>query len=386
MTYIPRLRRPITKSTKSNRVRFSDTRRSPKRHRTILRAHISDTEKQRRRQDALDYLRRQNTQTNRGSNRIRRPERKTYELLGERPISHISRPDSLTTSDILRNVKRKAQSQSPLVRREYGKNDEEQQHRGLLQSLSSVGSKLLGSVLFNEKSEDRKLREETRRKEARNVRRQVNVQQRRQMMEDERLEQMINEKRQTLDSLQRQINKERIGRDIKGREVGKPAIETKINALEDMIREMKDNGTKDEVMGELSSIKRELSSISRREETNNVKFEARMEQMQLESELNAKMYKKMMKELEEKRQEVAEEKDKLIGMLKKEVGRKRRLDSEEGNSRKKQRLERIDSGEDESDDGASIRRKLEAITRRMKSMERDVSSNRDEAERLRSEM
>ncbi|QPG75342.1 hypothetical protein FOA43_002695 [Brettanomyces nanus] len=376
MSFIPRLRRPLSNDTSSklkDKVRFTGT--------------LSDEEKRRRKADAYDYLRSrsmnesdsEDTITNRlrSSNSPRhqlrsilKPSstRRTYELMGESPIRHISHPDRLGSERVLESVRREASKRSPLTRRiDSNYRIKKVEHHGLLNSLSNVGSKLLSSVLFNEKGEDEKLHNTSTRLTR------WNREELGKMKENEDLERSIREKKIALDRLNRDLESRSLER------LGPNSLEQKVEGIEKKKQDLRQDDGDERVMGELASIREDLLNMRKREESSRLKFESKMEELEMEAEINEKHYKRMVKELEEKRREVDKQKDELIKELRKM--KKRRREKYEGES------EESDSDDDRETKrrrvrvGTDLREKLERMTRKMKSMEREVSRNEQMAKR-----
>lgn len=279
MSFVPRLRRPIRKD-----VRFSDT--------TI---ELSESEKRKRKEDAYVYLESRNGSQYPGeiSSRLRsspirstsqtRPilkTRPTYELLGESPIRRIPDPDSIGDSArVLKTVRRQAKRNQPLnTTSRSGRVSKPDKHKsnGLLGSLSEAGSKLLGSMLFNEKSEDATLKQpkDTTTRVSR-----WNSEDLTRLRESQQLDRSIQEKKQALDLLQREIDGNtqilRQSNDTINFETRLARVETKVDAD--------------------SSLTDKVSRLERRQESDRLNYESRLEEMRMELDLLQRNYKRLQK-------------------------------------------------------------------------------------------
>lgn len=462
MSFIPHLRRPIGTKVKGSEdhVRFADepeTRYSRTgRHPTRLTRH----EKEARKEDALRFLRRRNENLgglmdNGGiSRRLRTSSyaidhpihrdrdlnKRTYELMRESPIRRIPNPQSLNNDNVLRSVRREASSNLPILNnRKFTTSTTEsprKRHGGLLDSLSSVGSRLLNAALFNERKEDRKLRDNDRNINTDSLVEKWDKEELKRINANNELERQIRQKRRLLEQLNSSIRRsEWKDQDTPTRdEFNKYDLEAKMDKLENAIKTLHGSTSKEDVLKELGAIRQELLGMKSRQESNNMKFESRMEELQLEAQLNLRRYKKMLEDLGRKRNEIEKQKDEMIKMLRQAVRkkRKRREVSDSGSEEEEEEedddydfpagsksrdydKDNIDLSSDSDSisefenekspkhtsklspthtrgrkrrktTSSSIRSKLNKITKRMKSMEHDVSNNRHQAKKLQEEI
>ncbi|KAG7877857.1 hypothetical protein KL905_001123 [Ogataea polymorpha] len=287
----------FSRTPTSERVRFSrDTK-------------LSDYEKRRRSNAASEFLENSNG-SNLKSDRYRSPigssiktryesprsilrpsahEKKSYELLGESPIRSIPDFKRFETDDILSSIKKK---RYPLTdrRSRVTKPSSNRGHDGLLGSLTSIGSKLLQSVLYNENKDV------------------VSEQESKQEIKPtERIKiDPVEPVRASSSSMERTLNE-------------------KFSSLESLIRELKTE-SRETVMDKLTDLKGEILNLRASQELINTKFEERYEELRIENELNKRKFEKLFTDLEAKRDELDKEKTEYIKLLQKET-RKRYADS-----------------------------------------------------------
>ncbi|KAG7863429.1 hypothetical protein KL919_000744 [Ogataea angusta] len=286
----------FSRTPTSERVRFSrDTK-------------LSDYEKRRRSTAASEFLENNNstnlksdyrssigssTKTRYESPRsILRPsahEKKSYELLGESPIRSIPDSRRFETDDLLSSIKKK---RYPLTdrRSRVTKPASSRVHDGLLGSLTSIGSKLLQSVLYNENKDiasEQEIKQEVRPSER---------------ITTDPVEPI----RTSSNSVERTLNE-------------------KFGVLESLIRELKTE-SRETVMDKLTDLKGEILNLRASQELINTKFEERYEELRIENELNKRKFEKLFSDLEAKRDELDKEKTEYIKLLQRE-SRKRYADS-----------------------------------------------------------
>ncbi|KAG7750266.1 hypothetical protein KL911_000673 [Ogataea haglerorum] len=286
----------FSRTPTSERVRFSrDTK-------------LSDYEKRRRSTAASEFLE-NNSSTNLKTDRYRssigsslktryesprsilRPsahEKKSYELFGESPIRSIPDSRRFETDDILSSIKKK---RYPLTdrRSRVTKPTSSRAHDSLLGSLTSIGSKLLQSVLYNENKDiasEQETKQEVRPTEG------IKIDPVQPISSPHSLERTLNEK---------------------------------FRLLENLIRELKTE-SRETVMDKLTDLKGEILNLRASQELINTKFEERYEELRIENELNKRKFEKLFADLEAKRDELDKEKTEYIRLLQKET-RKRYGDS-----------------------------------------------------------
>lgn len=458
---MPHLRRPIGVNDRRNErskdhVRFADEPDTKYRRSGRHTIGLTALEKEARKEDALKFLRRRNgyrsdfkdhdgihSRLRASSYPIRHTDygdrdanKRTYELMKESPIRRIKSPQGLDNDNVLRSVRREASTSMPLLdNRRFTTSSRESSrevHKGLLDSLSSVGSRLLGAALFNEKKEDGKLRENERNGNTDSFIDKWNRDELERINTNNELERQIRQKRKVLEQLDSSIKRStwHNREPVVGPGFTESDLKIKMDKLEKAIKTLHGSTSKEDVIKELGIIRQDLLSMKSRQESNNMKFESRMEELQLEAQLNLRRYKKMMEDLEQKRKEIEKQKDDMIRMLKKVVRKKRKreemsdsdgeeeiddfpisrkdeedIDDDDGNADLRSDMDSISEFETEKSPkqvsklspvqrggrkrrkttSRSIRSKLNKITQRMKVMEHDVSRNRHQAKKLQEE-
>lgn len=310
---------------------------------------LNQNERERRKHEALEFLKKEtrsnqsNTKEPSGRYTTRRNNNpdslKTYQLLGEKPIDRISNSSSkraIYDDHTIKNITRESLRRNPLG---YGSRIADNSSRiskptalytsknnSLLSSLSNFGSKVFRSILYSEqdtnpiesssqpsfsslgslrsdlqKEQDELLKSEIKQKE---------------------LDLQLAERRRYLDELNKQIV-----RTEKHLESDSPvtlldqskSIDKQIEKLDGRLQsilEEVNSSSNGKLLKELESIKDELTTLRRKQETNNMKFESKFEDMKLENQLNRQKFDQLFDDLEEKRKELDMEKDTLIRILK----------------------------------------------------------------------
>ncbi|ODQ45565.1 hypothetical protein PICMEDRAFT_73083 [Pichia membranifaciens NRRL Y-2026] len=372
MSYIPALKTPIGQPRRSFRTdsqgiassengtradRFAEiskSRPAPSqvRFKSVLPSSknsisLNQNERERRKHEALEFLRKETRASHSTNHSIPRkytsrqnnPDSlKTYQLLGERPIDRI--PGSSSRSAIyddqtVKNITRESLRRNPLgytsqisdrrSRVSKPNNSFASKNNGLLSSLSNFGSKVFRSILYSEqdtnpnepssqpsfsslgsfrsdlhKEQDDILRSEIKQKE---------------------LDLQLEERRRYLDELNRQIvrTEKTLASDSPKTIMDQSkSIDQQIGKLDERLQNILEevNSTSNgKLLKELESIKGELTTLRRKQESNNMKFESRFEDMKLENQLNRQKFDQLFEELEEKRKELDLEKDTLIKIL-----------------------------------------------------------------------
>lgn len=318
----------------TERVRFSTPVRDQNRTNTTL----TDAERTKRKRDALDFLRRERSQPAESTlesvlarNREKRSStdplnRKTYELLKERPIAKIS---DRTRRTILRDDKN-ADSFAKKFHNEYASGIDENaketnRPQSLLNSLSEFGSKLLGSILFNEKN----VTEEPVPKERYKRPYDDSSSRYRQLPSmtpyanntnhiDE-LDSTLKLQQAKLDKLNRELESKRmlsLNDPFYDNRYFQAKTDNIENKLQSILKEV-NNDSNDKLLKELVSIKEELIGLKKKQESNNIKFESRFEDLKMEQQRNKRNFDRMISELDEKREILDLEKEKLMKLLKK---------------------------------------------------------------------
>lgn len=374
MSYIPALKTPIGQPRRSFRTdsramnslengtradRFagrSENRPAPSqvRFKNVLPSSknpisLNQKERERRKHEALEFLRKE-TRTGQSvthsiprkyTTRQNNPESlKTYQLLGEKPIDPIPGSSSryaIYDDQTVKNITRESLRRNPLGytsrisdrRSKVSKPSTSHalKNNGLLSSLSNFGSKVFRSILYSEqdtnpnepssqpsfsslgsfrsdlqKEQDDILRNEIKQKE-------MDVQ--------------LAERRRYLDELNRQIvrTEKTLASDSPTTIMDQSkSIDQQIGKLDERLQNILEevNSTSNgKLLKELESIKGELTALRRKQESNNMKFESRFEDMKLENQLNRQKFDQLFDELEEKRKELDLEKDTLIKILQK---------------------------------------------------------------------
>lgn len=292
---------------------------------------LTDAEKAKRKRDAMEFLYKETTSNHKTaldsvleksrakSDNNRDPiNRKTYELLRERPIRNISdrtRRHILRDDTIADNVARESlKFQRQAIPQKYG-NDKlhssnNKSTSSLLNSLSEFGSKLLGSILYNEAQTD--LRRTSP------VKSSYEIPQTKPILEQE-LNSTINLQQAKLDKINRDIETRKL------MAMNEPLYENqylqrKTEGIEDKLQSILkevNNDSNDKLLKELLNIKDELIGLKKKQESNNMRFESRFEDLKLEQQRNKRNFDRMIHELDEKRDDLDREKDKIIRLLKK---------------------------------------------------------------------
>lgn len=311
---------------------------------------LSQTERERRKHEALDFLRKETANTGysrrsrtslgsenhfepKTSSRTNPANLKTYELLGEQPINRIPTVSSrsiLYDNEAIRNITRESRKRDPLGFRSTGgitdnfskvrkpQASYNSKNHSILNSLSNFGSRVLRSVLYNEENTDLKT--------VGDVTPSVTQLQKGQA---ERLESELKQKELDLQLAERTRYLNELNRQIQMREQENhsnstdfvdqsKSIDKQIGKLDERLQSILEEvnaSSNGKLLEELGRIKEELTSLRRKQESNNLNFQSQFEDMKLENYKNRQKFDKLFKELEEKRKELDLEKNGLIELL-----------------------------------------------------------------------
>lgn len=348
------------KNMTNSRVRFNNNSINKSRESISL----SQNERLRRKKEALDFLRKETktgttsaTTTGNGTRlggysgvrnndnnirRIRDPNSiKTYELLGENPIERIpglASQRAMYDDNAIRNIARESRRRNPLNQESPTKTfprifDESSRvsktykrysskNNGLLNSLSNFGSKVFRSILYSEEYTNPK---DTDNKILSDLTYSNLEMQRKHFLESEmrqkELDMRLKEKEKYLGQLNDKINfTEQLKPNAssntmldQSRSIDKQ-MEKLDSRLQNILEEVNSSSTT-KLLSELENIKGELTTLRRKQESNNIKFESKFEDMKLENQLNRQKFDRLFSDLEEKRRALDMEKDSLIKML-----------------------------------------------------------------------
>ncbi|TID30699.1 hypothetical protein CANINC_000615 [Pichia inconspicua] len=313
----------------------------------------SHRERERRKRQALEFL-----QSETGG--IRKPQHTTIRQplntssrvsarsnrLGN-DIPTISSKSVMYDDNALRNLRKESLRHNPLLSDpsppRYTSNrtasPSYSNSNGLLNSLGKFGSKVLSSILYSEDA--------TMPYGASNPPSSpVDVRSKRldAELQAKELELQVAERKRYLQQLNEEIN----GLEkLKG--VDNMSIDKQIGNLDHRLQnilEEVNSSSNAKLLSELESIKEELTSLRRKQETNNIKFESKFEDMMMENQISRQKFDKLYKELEEKRKNLDIEKNTLIRLLKdsKELNHDdKRMKNDSGES--------TDDRDDDGDDG-----------------------------------
>ena len=354
----------ITKKlgTSSSRVRFKSNNLSSD------RLSLSQVERERRKNEALEFLKRETS--NKGKNDLRStssrysfkstdlPSRqfeyrkssnlfsnrdpaslKTYELLGEKPIDrigHIPTRAALYDDDTIKNITKESLRRNPLdsfgsysstkAPTTFSKYQHEQ-NNSLLNSLSNFGSKIFRSILYNENDGESNATYKSRSSPIipSNIRTynddilQKELKKKELDLQLEESKRYLNELNKTI--LEKKDNKTKINTaDDSLDYIGQSkTIDKQIENLDNRIQTVLDEvnlTSNSKLLEELGSIKNELVNLRRKQETNNIKFESKFEDMKLENQKSQEKFESLYRELETKKRELDLEKKSLIRLLK----------------------------------------------------------------------
>ncbi|ODV86718.1 hypothetical protein CANARDRAFT_27132 [[Candida] arabinofermentans NRRL YB-2248] len=416
MSSLPKLRQPLKRDNYNDRVRFSKE------------SKLSDAEKHERSKSAYEFLNPESSSREGMSSRLRSSsplrssyttpvgrssvlssgktnsdslrsilkrssnyqEKKPYQLMGESPIRNVSGLNPLRADSILNSLKSRPYNPSNLSsssttssrvgKPSSSKKPSSKQHGALFNSLSSLGSKILSSVLYNESENlepanekptipnnlERSALSSWNSRELHGLTDMHNTPQR-------SLDSEIQLKRRELESLEKEIQMKRNEKEIElkrlesdlalkrqQRELSASEDTTPFRSttssdfvaggnVEDLIKSWA-SVSQETVLKELGSVKDEVLNLRKRQERNNIEFEARLEAVKHERELNRRSFEKLMSELEEKRSELDEEKDKYIRLLHKQS--------------RKRKYTRDDSSDDESNSDTAAGYERDGFKRR----------------------
>jgi hypothetical protein len=319
---------------------------------------MSQTERERRKHEALDFLRNEtsslknsmssgsfsyknNSMSGLASN-TDPASLKTYELLGEAPINRIKNIPSrsiLYDDNAVKNITKKSLKSNPLgykppflstssrisdytsrVNKPKSFYTNDNNNNGLLNSLSKFGSKVFRSILYNE--EDTSLnRQNNNAFESSHISSLMTDDILKSQLKQKELNLQLAEKQRYLNELNKQImmaEQETVRSPTFYNDQSK-AIDKQIEKLDERLQNVLDevNSTSNgKLLKELGGIKEELTSLRRKQESNNIKFESQFEDMRIENQMNRQKFDRLFKNLEEKRKELDLEKNSLIQILK----------------------------------------------------------------------
>lgn len=378
MSYIPKLRTPLDRNQRNrngmestlsgmdikggnpingkttSRVRFSSIGNNPNPRSGLRNANTSisldQDKRERRKHEALAFLKRETGDTSRyGNYGVNKT--KTYDLLGEEPIKNLSSTttaqklnlnstsrifdnklnlqNSLYDDDMLKRIRRESLRRNPLssslptnsnrIRKpdilHHSKSYvPSKNNKGLLNSLSNLGSKVFKSIIYNE--------EDTTPSNAQNINSSFDLTRLQRLnMEEKELEAKLEAKRKYLN----QINMEIDASHNKFQNIHTNVSENIDNGIDNSIKNLDtrlqniieevSSSSNIKLMTELDTIKNELNSLRRRQESNNIKFESRFEDMKLESQLNRQKFDKLFTELDQKSKELDQERETFFRLL-----------------------------------------------------------------------
>lgn len=295
----------------------------------------SQRERERRKRQALEFL-----QSETGGVRkpqrtpLRRPTHMTTPTrvsdrssrLYNDNIPTISSKSVMYDENALRNLRKESLRHNPLLSESSSPKRYTQTRtaspnysnsNGLLNSLGKFGSKVLSSILYSEDTTGPYGATSTPSVSADVRSKRLDAE-----LQAKELELQVEERKRYLRQLNEQIN----GLEkLKGVEKEDVSIDKQIGNLDQRLQnilEEVNSSSNAKLLNELESIKEELTSLRRKQETNNMKFESKFEDMMMENQISRQKFDKMYKELEEKRKQLDTEKNTLIRLLKdsKELG------------------------------------------------------------------
>ena len=274
---------------------------------------------------------------------------KTFELLGENPISRIGMLPSkaaLYDENILKNITRESFRRNPLSTSPSRPNlsgsriskpstatptSYTMKNTGLLNSLSNFGSKVFKSILYNEDEptssprvgssynspklrtipQDQRIESDLRRQRELDLQ----LEERRRYLEqlNEKIAQAENVNQRVSSMSQTPIN-DSVSFLDQSQTIDKQ-IEKLDNRLQSILNEV-NIGSNGKLIEELGGIKDELASLRKKQETNNIKFESKFEDIKLENQKNRQKFDRLYQDLENKKKELDMEKNALLKLLK----------------------------------------------------------------------
>lgn len=274
---------------------------------------------------------------------------KTFELLGENPISRIGMLPSkaaIYDENILKNITRESFRRNPLSTSPSRPNlsgsriskpstatptSYTMKNTGLLNSLSNFGSKVFKSILYNEDEptssprvgssynspklrtipQDQRIESDLRRQRELDLQ----LEERRRYLEqlNEKIAQAENVNQRVSSMSQTPIN-DSVSFLDQSQTIDKQ-IEKLDNRLQSILNEV-NIGSNGKLIEELGGIKDELASLRKKQETNNIKFESKFEDIKLENQKNRQKFDRLYQDLESKKKELDMEKNALLKLLK----------------------------------------------------------------------
>lgn len=413
-------------NTGKDRVRFSKYNSS-----------LTDMERARRKEDALNFLRSGSDKPAKSKvrsvedivndikakNRQRDPmNKKTYELLGEQPIKNLSTKakrsllsNDRIIDDLASESLRKARnriSTGDKIRSSHGRASQNNRTTSLLNSLSNFGSKLLSSILYSENSPN--LHPPNLNETVDKMSPYLQYQPLQDNFQQREIDATLALKKAKLDKLNREIvlkeqklsNSSPIDLVTENKDIKSSTdyLDQKLNSILGQLS----NDSNGKLLNELSNIKNEIISLKKRQETNNMNFESKFEDMRIEQQRSKRHFDRMMQDLEEKREEIDRQKDQLIRLYKKAHKRPRSFyesdletdDDSDGeinrrnivssNKRQKTNIFNVDDidgykhkrGNHDEDDDLNIISKLEKVNHNMSRLTRSTSKAADVADKL----
>lgn len=407
MSYIPSLKKPMEQSRRefrsSSRInstngvtntstinpRLSQVRfhTDTPLNKTSISLDIS--ERERRKREALEFLKRETRKSNYStgtkpssstdrissrystSNVRKNPETlKTYELLGENPIRRVppSSKYSIYDDQTIKNITKDSYIKNPLrynsrigdIKSRVSKPSVSSQshnsrNNSLLNSLSNLGSKVFRSILYNE--QDTNINEPFNNSSYNSLNSMDYNNSREEFLKNEikqkELDLQLAERKRYLDELNRKIEETEKRTTVESPIQQAKHIDKQIEKLDERLQNILEgvqSSSNEKLLKEMESIRNELTALRRKQESNNMRFESKFEDMKLENQLNRQKFDQLFNELEEKRKQLDVEKNMLIKKLKMNDHNFRNdqidsnfIDKETKNSTKKQKLTYIDS-------------------------------------------
>lgn len=332
-----RTERSTNNNILSPRVRFSSNS-------TSSRTPITNSqrERERRKNQALDFLKKE-------TGGISKPKHSTLRKpIGDTTTSRASAAPNKQFNDIpaipsksvlyddntLKYIRKESLRRNPLLssldeetrstrssdtsnRYKLSRTPKYMNNTGLLNSLGKFGSKVLNSILY---SEDATNVEDTysRTNPTISLSPIHSADPRSKRLEAElqatELELQVAERKRYLGQLNQEIDRLEKTKGIENISIDKQ-IGNLDNRLQNILEEV-NSSSNTKLLSELGSIKEELTSLRRKQETNNIKFESKFEDMIMENQINRQKFDKLYKDLEEKRKQLDLEKNTLIRLLK----------------------------------------------------------------------
>lgn len=374
MSYVPNIRKPLEQSRReyrsssrinlANGVNHTSTTNLRPRVRFPANTSLDKTsisvdlsERERRKREALEFLRKETRNSNysmgtKPSNSTSRisssystpnlrkaPESlKTYELLGENPIRHVpvSSKYSIYDDQTIKNITKDSYIKNPLrynsrisdMKSRISKpsvlsRSNNSRNNSLLDSLSNLGSKVFRSILYNE--QDTNINEPSNNSSYNSLNSidYTNTNSREDFLKNEikqkELDLQLAERKRYLDELNKKIEETEKRTTVKSPIQQAKYIDKQIEKLDERLQNILEgvqSSSNEKLLKEMESVRNELTTLRRKQESNNMKFESKFEDMKLENQLNRQKFDQLFNELEEKRKQLDLEKNRLIKQLK----------------------------------------------------------------------